>query len=261
MAKDNKKWGTVKEAAYHALADLGETEARAEQFIHWALNGAKTFHIDQAKEVRTEILDLTAHKSIILPDSYVDWVKVGIKCGDTVKTFTHDTSIATHFDCVAGVKQENLPCYDEVDLFELDTSSDTHLFHNILATDFGVDIPVFGLAYKSNGLGYFTVHREVGEIQFRAIMPKNSKIYLEYISDGWDPNKETVINPLAFDLVVKYVHWQNKLFNVNAPRSHVAEMERLYWDEFDRVQYRLFDMTVEDVQEVFRQSFIATVQT
>jgi len=261
MAKDNKSWYTVSEAAYDALDDIGETEARFDVFLKWALRAARSWHIDQAKEVKTKILKLTKHRSIVLPDDYVDWVKVGIKCGDTVKTFTHDTSIASHYDCVAGEKQENMPCYDDVNLFELDISSDKYLFHNILSTDYGVDTPIFGLAYKSNGLGYFTVHREEGEIQFRAIMPRNSDIYLEYISNGWDPNKETVINPLAYDLIIQFIHWQNLRFNKTIARSHVKEARKEYWDEFDRVQYRLLDLTIEDVQEVAREAFIPTVQT
>lgn len=257
MARDNKKWGTLIEAASAALMDIGETDARLEQFLHWAMEGARDWQIDMAKEIKTEKLKMTSHKSIILPDDYIDWVKVGIKCGDTVKTFVHDTTIATDFDCKEGEKLPNSECADR-NVWDLDTDSIPYLFHNYQG---GIsDRPLYGLGFKDNGLGYFKEHRETGEIQFRSVVPKNSDILLEYISDGWNPEKETVVNPLAFKLIKLYVHWQNKLYNSNTPRSHVAEAERLYWDEFDRVSYRMLDLTIEDVQDVARQAFVATPQ-
>ena len=257
MARDNKKWGTILEAASSALFDIGETDARLDQFIHWGLEAAREWQIDMAKEIKTEILTMTPHKSILLPDDYVDWVKVGIKDGDTIKTFIHDNTMATTHDCVNGVKKENAP-YSNVNLWDLDVDTTPYLFHNVHGN--GSDYPVYGYGYKDNGLGYFKVHRETGEIQFRGVVPKNSKIALEYISDGWDPNKETVVNPLAFMLIKRYIHWMNKLHNQNIPRSHVEEAERLYWNEFDKVSYRMLDLTIEDVQDVARQAFVATVQ-
>ncbi len=258
MAK-NKKWKKVSEAVFAALMDLGETDARFEQFLHWALEGAREWHNDLAKEVKTTSLSMTPHKSIVLPDDYVDWVKVGIKCGNVIKTFTHDHNISLEHDCEDGKKTANKDC-ENVNLWDLEVTGNSYLFHNYQGADNGVDTPIYGLAYKDNGLGYFTEHRNTGEIQFRSIVPSNSKIYLEYISDGWDPNEETLINPLAFQLIVKYIHWKNKLHNPNIPRSHVQEAKDEYWEEFSRVSWRMFDLTVEDVQEIAREAFVATVQ-
>lgn len=260
MAKDNKKWYTVGQAALAALMDKGEDDSRFEQFLHWALEGARDFHIDQAREIKTVVKPMTAHKSITKPDDYVDWLKIGIKCGSTIKTFTHDTTINFNHDCEDGVKKENNECYD--DLWSLDTVETQYLFHNFYSGGHsdGVDEPIYGLAYKHNGLGYFRDHIEAGEFQFRAVVPKNSEIILEYISDGWDPSKKTVINPLAFKLIKLYVHWQEREYNSRASYWEVERAEDNYWDEFNRVNWRTFPMTVEDFQEVMREAYVATPQ-
>lgn len=252
MAIERDKWGTVLEAAQSALMDIGEDNSRIMQFVHWGLEGARDWHMDMSRSVKTKVLTMTDYKAIKTPSDYVDWVKVGVKCGGIIKTFTHDNNIALHHDIVDGKKIENKDCQD-VDIWDLATT-------DTMVPFYGADEPIFGLAYKDNGLGYFNEHHEAGEIQFRTKIPKTAKIILEYVSDGWEPNKTTLLHPYAFKLITLYIHWMNLKHNKSNPRSHVQEAKNEYWDEFDRVSWRMFSITLEDVLEVQREAFVSGFQ-
>ena len=50
-------------------------------------------------------------------------------------------------------------------------------------------------------------------------------------------------------------------FHKNTPRSHVQEAKNDYFEEYERVGWRMFDLTVEDVLEVSREAFRQTVKS
>lgn len=254
VAKETDKWGTVSQAVDSALMDLGEDHSRFEQFLHWGLEGARDWHMDQSRQVITKQVLMTPYKAIKYPKDYVDMVAIGIKSGDTVYTFTRDNAIALHHDCEDGELLPNTPNRDGE--FDLDIVEDHQfLFHGCN----GMDRPIFGLMVKDNGLGYFKDHPKQKEIQLDSRLPLTTKIYLEYISDGWDPNKETLLHPYAFKQIKLYIHWMNLKYNRNVPRSHVKEAKDEYWDEFDRVVDRMANWNIEDIHEVIRESTVSTI--
>lgn len=253
MSNTPKKWFTVRDIAYDALMDLGEDETHLPRFIHFGLNEAKRFHIDQGKCVKTDKFKLLPHKAIKLPDDFVDWVKIGFKKGDKVITFTHDKNIALHHETVAGKKVENAA--EDTNIFDIETVEGAYAFHI-----FGNDAPIYGLASKDNGQGYFRVHYEAREIQCKTRVPKETEILLEYISDGWDPEKVTYVLPLATDLIRKYILFQHHLHKDNVPGFKINMYREEYLQELDDVSWRMFDLTVEDVQELIIESYVPVPQ-
>ena len=255
VTKETDKWGTISQAVDSWLMDLGEDRSRFEQGLHWCLEGARDWHFDQARQVKTDMVKMTGYKAIKYPKDMVDWVKVGIKSGDRIYTFTRDNSIALHHDCEDGELIDNPPNQDSV-------FADPELLGEVGYFFYGnaLELPLYGLAVKDNGLGYYSDHPEQKEIQLATNLPSSTKIYLEYISDGWDPNKETLLHPYAFKLIKLYAHWMNLKYNRSVPRSHVQEAKQEYWDEHDRVSWRMFPLTVEDVLEVSREAFMSSPQ-
>lgn len=260
MARETDQYGTVMQAAKSALFDIGEDDSRLQQFLHWGLEGARDWRMDMNKSVKTKQLTMTDYKSIVLPKDCVDWSRVGIKSGNIIKTFTKDNNIALHFDTEDGERliNSNDPDMEANDIWELPVSADPVYFY-------GYDTPMYGLAYKDNGLGYYREHEESGEIQLRTNLPLSTKIYLEYISDGWDPNAQTLIKPTAFKMIKLYIHWMNLKYKRMAGAKHVSandvfEAKQEYWDEFDRVSWREFDLSLEDIQEAQRQAYMGSIQ-
>lgn len=262
MAKETDTHRTIIQIASSCLYDLSEDNSRLQQFVKWGIKGAKNWQMDLAHTVKTKLIIPTDYNAIKVPPDYIDWTKVGIKSGRIIKTFTRDNNIALHHDCEDG---ELIPNKEDEehrlarDIFGLDTQDQIPFY--------GTDSiePIYGLAYKDNGLGYFTEHEEKREIQFRTNLPKGTKILLEYVGEIWSPSAQTLIHAKAINLIEDFIHWQNMKFKRLAspgavPQSLVDNLEREYWDEFDRTSWRMFSLTLEDVLEVQREAFVPTFQ-
>jgi hypothetical protein len=239
-----------------AIDNVGETIHKYEKFFRWGISYAKRWHMDQAREVVTKEIELTDYKAIKLPKDCVDWTKIGVRCGNMIKTFINDDNIALKFDDDGCGDEYNEDCPD---INGADVTDDSLLFIN-----YG-EGRMFGQQVKDNGLGYFTVNtaREETEIQFRTDLPSTTIIYLEYITDGFCPNKDTLLHPYAADLVrdgieYEYLRYKWRTGSKNYNYTQVQEAQNYYDKEFNRVQDRMFELTVEDILEYSRSGYKLT---
>jgi len=93
-------------------------------------------------------------------------------------------------------------------------------------------------------------------------MASMDQIYLEYISNGYDPCGLSYVHPYVSQLIELYIHWQRlKHQGKNAIKWQVDNAKNDYWVEFDKVQSRYLNMTAEDYLDVFREGFILTPLT
>ncbi len=242
--------------------DLGEGEERYEQYLHWALEAHKDWHLDQAKEIKTIEIDLTQWKSAVLPDDFVDWTKVGIRCGNTILTFTHDENMPfakdSDGDNIPDLDKD-CPKFDVTDYSVVESSgaglnSFAYYYYNLL-NDKGQDYgKLYGLTATDNYQGYFRLNKERQELQFRSRVVNLKSIYLEYISNGYNPCGESYVHPYAGKLISLYIHWMRKKHNKLSARWEILDAKTEYWDEFSRVQWRMFDLSTEDILESWRDS-------
>lgn len=260
--KGNKQtYQTVEEIVDGVCLDLGEGMHRKEQYLHWALKEMERWKMDGAKEVKTVKLPLTAWKSIELPSDCIDWIKVGVQDGDVIKAFVNKNDIAIIHDTdgdnipIANDDPQSMPIVDPA-LIPIP-------FYNFLypGNDPG---RLFGLQVKDNGFGYFTVNRneDTDEIQFRTkAVNAGDKIYLEYLADGWNPDSQSAIHPYASELVSLGIHYRRLKFDkANGKRSISSDDVKIakgdYQEEFDRVIFRMWDLSVEDIQETLANDYM-----
>lgn len=234
--------------------DLEEGTERTDTYLHWALEAHKDWHLHLGKEVKTVILPVTDWKAIELPNDYIDWTKVGIQNGDQIQTFVNDPNMALNFD-----KEERtgdrLPNKNQ-QITDISYAEDGIVtpygwyFYNLVDEKGADGQRVFGLAHKDNYLGYFRVNTERGEIQFRTQVSGLKNVYLEYIADGYNPCKNTLVHPEAVSLYKLYIHWMREKYKPNPTKWVVDNAKQDYWEEFDRVQFLMWDLTVEDILDV-----------
>jgi hypothetical protein len=163
----------------------------------WHLRELK---LDAWQDVKTELLPITSRRTVTLPTGFVDWVKVGVPYGQYVITMGLNEDLNTlnrnqhDISPVAGLLKDNLP-------HGLDFSNYNgigHSFSNYNGSS--IDSAGGGQAMK----GYFKVVERPGykelllDYDFTA-----SEIYLEYITDGFDPCGETILNPHMCDFFLK----------------------------------------------------------
>lgn len=235
-----------------AIMDIGAGMERYEQFKHWGLEGFRDFHFDLAQEVKTVKLDLTAWKAITLPLDFVDFVMIGVVVDNQIRVFTSDDriSLALTDDDLDGDPDPLVTTLDA----DIQDSAPIWFWGN--RTSMGQDTgQLYGLTVKDNGLGYYKFNKERGEIQFSPAVDGNTPVYLEYISDGYDPCEKTMVNIYAAKLIKLYIHWQRHRFAKSSNRAQVADAKDDYWREFYKVQNRIQKITVEEVLEAARGGY------
>lgn len=259
--KGNKQtYRTIEEIVDGVCLDLGEGNHRKEQYLRHAISEAERWRMDMAREVKTVKLPLTSWKAIQLPSDCVDWIAVGIQDGDVIKAFVNKNDIAIINDLDgSNIKIVNPPpvSMPTLSLTDLILTSNMFPFFNY-SDEWGNPGKLFGQVVKDNGFGYFTVNRNENcdEIQFRTKVDSTSKIYLEYLSDGWNPDSQTAIHPYAAELITLGIHYRRLKFNKNESRTLVAEAKRDYNEEYGRVIDRMWDYSVEDIVETISNAYM-----
>jgi hypothetical protein len=116
---------------------------------------------------------------------------------------------------------------------------------------------LFGLKLKDNGLGYFTENRNKDscEIQFKGKIPTDTKIYLQYLTNGMNACGETMVHPYFYEYIVSGVHVERIRHGGRTEAWRLADAK----EEFDR-QYLLtldytWEWSVEDIVELMKSGY------
>lgn len=263
MKGNRATYRTIEYLADEMCMDLGEGAHRKEQYLHWLIKEAEKWKSDMAREIKTVELTMTPWKSVVLPSDCIRWGKLGIQDGDVLKVFVNRNDIATiHQINSNNIKQPNADPVSITSL-QLDPSNITYPFFNYTSSGENPG-KLFGFAVKDNGFGYFTVNKneDTDEIQFRTKVASTSKIVLEYLADSWNPTSQTLIHPLASELIVLGAHYRRLKFdrtrnkNISFDDVRTAKQDRN--EEYDRVIDRMWDYTIEDILEVTNKSYTLT---
>lgn len=243
---------SILEIVNKALADLGESSHRKEQFILWSVDYFRKLKMDMAREIRTVSLSMTAWKSVILPDDCVDWYLIGIRNGQDLMAFTKKSILARDCSC------------DEDEPTTADYASRTDVlgeginFFNY--TEFGEDPgKLYGLLVKDNGLGYFAPNPNprVNEIQLSTHVPAGTPIILMYLATLFDPTVDSVVHPYCEDMIRKGIHYENlkhrrRSGNRNITRDMILDAKQELDDEICLVAERRWDLSEDDIIEAAR---------
>jgi len=250
-----------------ALNDVGETMHRQFQFLRWAEKYAEEIHFDFNKDIRTIRVNWKPWLAIQLPDDAIDWISVGIENGSDVMTFVKDDNIALYFDKDPNNNNQKLPNPQPTymqDITQLPTQAD-YMFPYLNLTPLGEDPgKLYGLVVKDNGLGYFTENRnkDVSELQFAGTFLNinlQKPVYLMYLSNIWDPKKETLIHPFQAEYIVagilkEYYH-HSKTASVSQKEDSKEEFRR----QTLKIMDRNWDLRLEDIyQWLFYQGYQMT---
>lgn len=248
---------TLNEITSKALADLGETSHRKDQFLMWGVDYYRKYRMDMAREVKTVQLPMTPWKSIVLPNDCVDWIAVGVKVGEAIATFTKKP-LASRDDNTQE-SAPSAPTYTNVDW-----SGEGIQFFN--CTDYGEDPgKMFGQLVKDNGLGYYSVNNNerVSEIQLSASVNAGTKIWLMYLSTLFDPTIESVVHPYAEDMIRFGIHYNNlkhrrRAGDKSISLSDVAQAKQELDDEICLLAERKWDLSTEDIVQAAKDAYRLT---
>lgn len=165
----------------------------------WAQRAVRNIRLDVFQHPKTVLLDVTERRTIVLPDGYVDWTKVAAKRGQYAVTLAVNDDMTINErhigdDVVKGLLSQNMP--NGIDFSQY--GGYTFFNYN------GVNMPCIGGGLQSKGHFKFVDNGACKEI-FLDYDYSLKQVYLEYITDGLSPCKETVVHPYEYDYILAFM--------------------------------------------------------
>lgn len=198
---------TVDNSRYYKIATivddfLNENDLHNGMYLKalkWAHKALRDIRLDIYQEVKTAQLTITERKTAVLPDGFVDWVKVAIKKGQYAITLAVNDDLTVQNRTVNdttmnGLLSQHMPNGTDFGQYG------GYYFNNFNGSNFlavGGGLP---------SKGYFKVveHDSCKELLLDYDYPFTS-IYLEYITDGLDACDETVVHPYEYNYIFAYM--------------------------------------------------------
>jgi hypothetical protein len=240
----------LSEVVYSALMDVQETEARFEQYLHWAIKGYQELNTEGHLGVRHKELPISAYKTVALPDDCVDWTLIGIKQGTEIRAFTKNNNM--HLDFQRENERGDLP---PAMLSEIEEKG--YYFYgtyNIKGEHPGKH---FGLKLKNNSAGYFRENKEERIIELHPNTTQTiTRVYLEYISDCTDYAGVIMVHLNMRPVLEAFIHWKDAYFSSNPNKVRLTGLrQEQYKEEYDKFVAKNNDLTVEDIEEILFDAY------
>lgn len=221
----------------------------------WAIRGLREVKLDTWQDVLTELFPVTERNTVILPPSFVDWVKIGTPYGQYAKTMSINDDLnlldrSPNDSVVSGLLEQNLPNGIDVGAYQ------GYNFSNYNGSCF------FGIGGGFITKGHFKVHDD-GQCK-KLLMDYDypfDNVYVEYITDGFNPCGETVISPYLYDYIIKYMDLRYE--EKNNPKATESSIYRKGRDVFQaerRIRARRNNLDPKTLLDLTRKETTLTIR-
>lgn len=240
------RYVTLNKIVKDAIIDIGEqTEHLYPRFLHWAFDALKDYSFDDSNELKTVLIPMSQIKTIELPIDCSNWVKIGLVINGRVRTLTTNNNIALNQvfdDC--GNEEMKPSVQQDTALYY----ANGYVFYNYNGHNV--------LSHGNCGIsGNYRFDVERGRIVFGPEVP-TTDIYLEYISNGVNPNGESSVNEFVAKTIKLYILWMRK---ENSDKYSLGIKERarsLYYNEHRVMQQRINSFEPKEFIESVRKGYL-----
>lgn len=255
----HNQYYTVDAIVKSAMTDIGETTTHTYQlFLKYALEELREMHIDFSREIKTVVLPMNTYKAIDIPTDCLDWVKIAIQVGERLMTMGVQSDIALYNntdDCGNLIANTAQSPFDEKPTGINFDNYGGYWLNNLNSSSGSGRVFSYGGAMQSRGM--YRVDRERNQIRFDDSI-KNSNIYFEYISDGFNPNDATYVNPLCFDYLRCAIHLRRVKGDDSANQNLKYEKSQDLWYAKLKSAGRLGDLVIQDIINSSRKGYRLT---
>ena len=196
--------------------------------LKWAIRGLERVRLNNWQDVKTCLLDVTSRKTVTLPGDFLEWVKVGAPIGQYAVTLglNEDLRLADRTTDTLGsvsLLSQNPPN-------GLNFNNYTNLyFHNYD----GQQIPGVGPGISSKG--FYRVYDDGNCKELLMDFDYGlSQVYIEYITNGFDPCGQSVVSPFLKEYIMAYLDY--KYEKHNNPKATEASRDRIARELADEIR-------------------------
>jgi hypothetical protein len=215
--------------------------------LKWAIRGLKRVRLDSNQQPITALLPVTERKTIVLPEGYVDWVKLAVKKGQYAITLSVNDELTSsprtaNEQTVRGLLSQNMPNGTDFGVYG------GYQFLNYAAGS------LMGIGHGLPGKGYFKIvdHGDSKEA-FLDYDYNFNNVYLEYISDGIDFCGESFVHPYEYEFIIAFMDWMyERKNNPKATRGSIDDALHHMEAEERRMRGRFNDLGPKDFLDITR---------
>jgi len=245
MASSNN-WYTLRAIVEQCMIDLGVdmSAPNKARYMSWAIMGYRQLQLNVYKQIKTGIFPLSEINTVDLPSDYVQYSRIGLQVGSKILEFSSNNNIALEFTLDEDGNETPNPF---VSMGYRPNGINTNNYinmNNYWGAGFN-NIPV---------RDYFRIDLNRGRIIFSTHI-ELSQIYMEYIADGLDCIEETLVNPMAYEVIRCYVHLQRVKFSRSGTLA-----ERQMWTEAHKTAISAFqlakmDLNIQGIRDVSNEFY------
>ncbi len=218
-----------------------------EYLVH-AAECLSELHYDTLRNVRTVKLDIGSYGAATLPCDYLDFCRIGVEAGQSIKPLTQNDSFNRLNNYENGQK---VPfSTDDAGYF----IPQNFVWYNDKGEFTG---RMYGGGITSSNT--YKILKERNEIQFHNDIKADS-IILEYISDGSETDNLTKVHPYAKMTIEAYINWKYKENGRSFSDGERHRAMKLFEHERAILRGRLNDITIEDIKSIMRKNTHGTIK-
>lgn len=230
-----------------------------------SIRGLQETNYDILKEIKGIELDLNDNLTMILPEDYLNYVRVSwvdaagnfhpmVVNSDTkiAEAYLQDNDYNILFDVDGNVLKAADNSYDQTNLSSYTISSDISITDTPLS--YGANGGRFGLnTAKANANGWFTVDKGNGVMKFSSNVGTRT-VVLEYISDGVESDDPTMVrvHKFAEETLYAYIEWKILNSKLGIQEYVITRKRKDYTRERSKAKMRLNGISFDDIAQALR---------
>lgn len=194
------KYYSLKALVEDVLDDRGESDHLFMKYLKWAYRALVELSLDVYQQPITCDLVMDDKRVVELPHNYVDWTKIALQIGDHLKT------VGVNDDLVGqGSLDECRNTIEKVDINNFPNGIDYNNYGGYYFFNYrGSNLLAYGggLLYQ----GHFKINDKTypKTIAFDSDV-NNTRVFLEYISNGVEPCEDSHVSPYHADYIRKFI--------------------------------------------------------
>ena len=257
--------------AYVGAGKLILDVKRTDVVFH-AKRAVQEFSYDTLKSVHSQELTIPPSLSVVIPQDYVNYVKVSCINSNGVKIPIYPTNNLTTIPYEKPIQDsKGVPTQDsfganiegtsitEERWKSSNTTTAENLINEALLSEFGWGYEQgygYGQLYGmdpqySNSNGWFTLDEREGKMSFSSNLA-GKLIVFEYISDGLSTDLNTKIPKLAEDAMYAYISHAIIATRINQPEYIVQRLKREKSSKLRNAKIRLSNIKLDEITQVMR---------
>tara|TARA_Y100000310_G_scaffold345101_1_gene461805 strand:- start:3337 stop:4458 length:1122 start_codon:yes stop_codon:yes gene_type:complete len=245
---------------YVGTGKLIQSVKRTDVLFH-AKRGLQEFSYDTLKSIKSQELVVPSSLSVVIPQDYVNYVKISRIDDSGVKRIIYPTRLTSNPTEIPVQDTDGIPTQDSFGENEQTTSTAESGWSGLdpIDDDYDTNKQLLGQRYgldpeTTQINDWFTINEREHKISFSSGLSGDT-IILEYISDGLAYDNDTRIPKLAEEAMYMHIAYSILAGRVKQPEYVVQRFKKDRRAALRNAKLRLSNIKLEEITQVLKGKF------